>query len=55
MSMVVQLTVNPGFKRKASEEAASPESGQQASKKARTDSPEKEVRHQRPKSTACLI
>ncbi|KAJ5871504.1 Histone acetyltransferase (Gcn5) [Penicillium soppii] len=30
------------FKRKASEEAASPESGQQTSKKARTDSPEKE-------------
>lgn len=33
-----------GFKRKASEEVASPESGQQASKKARTDSPENEVR-----------
>jgi histone acetyltransferase len=32
-----------GFKRKASEEVATPESGQQASKKARTDSPEKEV------------
>ncbi|KAJ5779562.1 Histone acetyltransferase (Gcn5) [Penicillium paradoxum] len=30
------------FKRKASEEIASPESGHQASKKARTDSPEKE-------------
>ncbi|KAJ6004370.1 Histone acetyltransferase (Gcn5) [Penicillium canescens] len=30
------------FKRKASEEVATPESGQQASKKARTDSPEKE-------------
>lgn len=33
-----------GSKRKASEEAASPESGQQISKKARTDSPVKEVR-----------
>lgn len=33
-----------GFKRKASEEAASPESGQQIIKKARTDSPVKEVR-----------
>lgn len=33
-----------GAKRKASEEVASPESGQQASKKARTDSPDKEVR-----------
>ncbi|KUM55924.1 hypothetical protein ACN42_g11306 [Penicillium freii] len=32
-----------GFKRKASEEAASPESGQQIIKKARTDSPVKEV------------
>lgn len=33
-----------GFKRKASEEATSPESGQQIIKKARTDSPVKEVR-----------
>lgn len=32
-----------GFKRKASEEAASPDSGQQIIKKARTDSPVKEV------------
>lgn len=32
-------------KRKASEEVASPDSQQQASKKARTDSPEKEVCH----------
>lgn len=33
-----------GFKRKASEEAASPDSGSQIIKKARTDSPVKEVR-----------
>jgi hypothetical protein len=44
MRKTYQLIMNSGFKRKASEEAASPESGQQASKKARTDSPEKEVR-----------
>jgi hypothetical protein len=46
--------MGPGFKRKASEEVATPESGQQASKKARTDSPEKEVSDSDPGEN-CLL